>query len=138
MPNLVTGQGGRGVGACNINPGSAACPKGYQCISGQCSLNGSSTLQVTFSFDDIEDFDLHLMEPLADGGYCEIYYGNPGTPADAGVNPICQFLPNNPLCVDGGFNLPTGGIRAPRAGSTATPTQRAAAAATTPAAHPTP
>ena len=109
MPNLVTGQGGRGVGACNTNPGSPACPKGYTCNNGQCSLNSSSTLQVTLSFDDIEDFDLHLMEPLSDGGYCEIFYGNPGNNPDAGS--ICQFAPM--FCTDGGFHLPGSGNACP-------------------------
>jgi len=100
MPDLVTGQGGRGVGACSP---SAGCPKGYQCTDGQCLLNSSSTLQVTLSFDHIEDFDLHLLEPLNDGGYCEIYYGNAGTDPDAGGS-ICSLFPQ--FCRDGGLPLP--------------------------------
>ncbi|MBS2031228.1 MAG: hypothetical protein JST54_25240 [Deltaproteobacteria bacterium] len=111
MPNLVTGQGGRGVGACNTSPGAPACPKGYTCIQGQCSLNSSSTLQVTLSFDDIEDFDLHLLEPLPDGGHCEIYYGNPGNNPDSGLGQVCNLFPY--LCHDGGIGLPTGGNPCP-------------------------
>jgi hypothetical protein len=105
MPNLVTGQGGVGVGACNTNPTAAACPKGYQCIDGQCTLNSSSTLQVTLSFDNIEDFDLHVVEPLPDGGHCEIYYGNAGMPPDAGsLGGLCDLFPE--FCGDGGISLP--------------------------------
>lgn len=119
MPDLVSGQGGYNAGTCSSNPNSAACPKGYHCDNNLCVLNSSSTLQVTLSFDNIEDFDLHLLEPLGDGGYCEIYYGNPGTnpdaggftfPMDAGID--CSQFPA--FCGgDAGFGFPTGGNPCP-------------------------
>ena len=59
---------------------SAECPtKGYVCVSGQCQLRGSTgPVQVTLRFPQAEDLDLHLVEPLPDGGSCEIYYAKPG------------------------------------------------------------
>lgn len=64
------------------------CPKGYECISNQCQLRGrSGPVQVTLRFNQPEDLDLHLVEPLPDGGTCEIYYAKPG------VNPNAPPLP---------------------------------------------
>ncbi|MBL8911069.1 MAG: hypothetical protein JNM17_10290 [Archangium sp.] len=58
---------------------STECPKGYECISGLCKLRGSSgPVQITLRFNQPEDLDLHVVEPLADGGTCEIYYAQPG------------------------------------------------------------
>jgi hypothetical protein len=89
MPDLATGTSPTGTRPCNGGPESAGCPSGYSCVGGFCQLHGgSSPLQVTLSFDDNEDVDLHLREPKPSGGTCEIYYGNPGpVPAfDAGFN----------------------------------------------------
>ncbi len=107
MPDLNTGAGTTTVtGSCSD---VATCPKGYQCnAQKRCALNTSDTLQVTLSFDNIEDFDLHVIEPLGDGGTCEIYYGNPGAPpADAGGFNVCTLFPY--LCTDAGFIFGAGG-----------------------------
>jgi hypothetical protein len=64
------------------------CPKGYECVSGLCRLRGSTgPVQVTLRFDQPEDLDLHVVEPLADAGTCEIYYAQPG------VNPTAPPPP---------------------------------------------
>ena len=53
------------------------CPRGFRCIGGQCLLNGGNgPLQVTLRWNTQEDLDLHLDEPLPDGGSCEIWYGD--------------------------------------------------------------
>ena len=102
--NAGAAAGGTTIqGSCSA---AVACPKGYQCVNGQCALHSSSTLQVTLSFDDTEDFDLHLLEPMSDGGYCEIFYGNGGSPPDAGLGDLCGFFPE--FCPDGGLPLPIG------------------------------
>ncbi|MDP3500851.1 MAG: hypothetical protein Q8S33_10980 [Myxococcales bacterium] len=55
------------------------CPRGYVCQSGRCVLRGSSgPLQVTLRFPVAEDLDLYVVEPLPDGGVCEIFYQQPG------------------------------------------------------------
>lgn len=65
------------------------CPKGYECISNQCQLRGrSGPVQVTLRFDQPEDLDLHLVEPLPDGGTCEIYYAAPGVNPNAPPPPF--------------------------------------------------
>lgn len=61
-----------------------ACPAGFTCIDGRCALNGGAgALQYTLRFPDDVDLDLHVVEPLTDGGTCEIYYGNPNRVPDA-------------------------------------------------------
>jgi hypothetical protein len=53
------------------------CQRGFRCVGGQCVLNGSNgPLQVTLRWNTQEDLDLHLDEPLPDGGSCEIWYGD--------------------------------------------------------------
>jgi hypothetical protein len=75
------------------------CSRGFVCVSGQCVLRGSSgAVQVTLRFNKPEDLDLHVVEPLPDGGSCEIYYQNPNTPAYDGGFPF-PFL-------DAGFPFP--------------------------------
>lgn len=65
------------------------CPKGYECVSNVCQLRGSTgPLQVTLRFNQAEDLDLHLVEPLPDGGTCEIYYAAPGVNPNAPPPPI--------------------------------------------------
>lgn len=65
------------------------CPtKGYECVGGICRLRGSTgPVQVTLRFNQPEDLDLHVVEPLNDGGTCEIYYAQPG------VNPTAPPPP---------------------------------------------
>lgn len=68
---------------------TAECSPGYECVSGICRLRGSTgPVQVTLRFPDPEDLDLHLVEPLADGGTCEIYYAMPGVNPNQPVIPI--------------------------------------------------
>ncbi len=65
------------------------CPQGFACIGNECILNGKGAdLQVTLRWDSTEDLDLHLDEPLTDGGICEIFYGN-----------------RNPACAAGSLDL---------------------------------
>lgn len=80
---VVWGDGGT-VGRCL--PGSTPtpmsctteCPRGFVCQGGRCVLRGSSgPLQVTLRFRDAEDLDLYVVEPLPDGGTCEIFYQQP-------------------------------------------------------------
>ncbi len=65
------------------------CPKGFTCANGQCVLNGSNgPVQVTLRFNQPADLDLYLVEPLPNGGKCEIYYGNPNTAPIPGLPPL--------------------------------------------------
>lgn len=58
---------------------TASCMEGFRCVGGQCVLNGGAgPVQVTVRWDTDTDVDLHLDEPLPDGGVCEIYYGDTG------------------------------------------------------------
>lgn len=64
---------------------TATCNEGFQCVGGQCVLNGSAgPVQVTVRWDTDTDVDLHLDEPVPGGGHCEIFYGDTG-----GVNSSC-------------------------------------------------
>ncbi len=64
------------------------CAKGYVCQGGRCVLRGSNgPVQVTLRFPVAEDLDLYVVEPLPDGGTCEIYYQQPG------VNPTPPPIP---------------------------------------------
>jgi hypothetical protein len=75
------------------------CSRGFVCESGQCVLRGSTgPVQVTLRFNKPEDLDLHVVEPLPDAGTCEIWYGNPNQPPDAGSFPFPFF--------DAGFPFP--------------------------------
>lgn len=68
---------------------STECPRGYECVSGLCKLRGSSgPVQVTLRFNQPEDLDLHVVEPLGDGGTCEIYYAQPGVNPNAPPPPF--------------------------------------------------
>ena len=65
---------------------TSECTRGYVCVNGVCKLHGSSgPVQVTLRFPVAEDLDLHLVEPLSDGGSCEIYYANRGNTPDSGI-----------------------------------------------------
>jgi hypothetical protein len=92
IPNINSGQT-QNPQPCSSNKEAAACPQGFTCINGDCILNGGAGgVQVTLSFDDDEDLDLHVREPKPNGSYCEIYYGQPG-PVDAGLPPIPIPIP---------------------------------------------
>lgn len=66
-----------------ITPCTTECPPGFFCAGNECRLNGAGAdLQVTLRWDSTEDLDLHLDEPAADGGVCEIWYAQ-RTPACA-------------------------------------------------------
>ena len=50
---------------------------GFRCVSGLCRLNGgASYLQATLRWDTSEDLDLHVIEPLVDGGTCRVFFGD--------------------------------------------------------------
>lgn len=66
---------------------TSECPRGFFCVNGLCELRGSGgPVQVTLRFPVSEDLDLHVHEPVTDGGSCEIWYGNPNF--DAGPPPF--------------------------------------------------
>ncbi|MFL5320034.1 MAG: hypothetical protein ACJ790_10305 [Myxococcaceae bacterium] len=68
---------------------SPGCAEGFVCVGGACELRGAQGgVQITLKFDQPEDLDLHVDEPLPGGGTCEIWYGDPSENPDAGgVNP---------------------------------------------------
>ncbi len=75
---LCPGPRDGGVAPCTME-----CPQGFFCSGNECILNGrGADLQVTLRWDSTEDLDLHLDEPLPDGGVCELWYGD-RTPACA-------------------------------------------------------
>jgi len=75
-----------------------SCPKGYACNSGVCVLNGrNGPVQVSLRFDQPQDLDLYVVEPV-DGGYCEIFYGNPNTPPVAIPIPLPFPIPMPKPC----------------------------------------
>jgi hypothetical protein len=62
-------------------PCTTGCQEGFHCTGGVCVLNGGNgPVQVTLRFDQPEDLDLHVVEPLPAGGSCEIYYGDSNNP----------------------------------------------------------
>lgn len=83
-----------GLEACRNNE----CRTGFVCSGGLCVLRGSAgALQVTLRFPVAEDVDLHVVEPLRDGGTCEIWYGNTNNYPDGGI-PIPIPIPLPPPC----------------------------------------
>ena len=67
---------------------SVECMPGFSCVSGTCELNGKKgNVQVTLRFLNLDDLDLHVIEPVGDAGAtCEIFYGNRGAPpVDGGI-----------------------------------------------------
>jgi hypothetical protein len=80
------GGGGGGDAGCIHHDGGNAgctteCPVGFTCVNGNCQLRGSGgAVQVTLLWDQPEDLDLHVIEPLPDGGECEIFFGNTNNP----------------------------------------------------------
>jgi hypothetical protein len=84
---------GRDAGAPACGSGNP-CMKGFECIAGQCILNGSNGLvQVTLRWNQPEDLDLYVVEPLPDGGFCEIFYGAPNVDASVPF-PLPFPIPN--------------------------------------------
>lgn len=58
-------------------PCGIECQPGFQCVAGNCILNGSrGPVQVTLRWNTDEDVDLHVLEPVPGIGPCDIYYGN--------------------------------------------------------------
>lgn len=86
--------GGAGAGFCVARtdggvPCRDECVQGFTCVGGFCQLNGGTgPVQITLRFDQITDVDLHVREPLPDGGHCEIYYGDKNLP-DSGRPSSC-------------------------------------------------
>jgi hypothetical protein len=89
------------------------CGRGFECINGQCVLRGSTgPIQVTLRFNQPEDLDLHVEEPVDAGTQCDIFYGAPNAPPDGGYLPFpCGTLPHcaaNQICINAMcVNLPT-------------------------------
>jgi hypothetical protein len=81
------------VGPQNPMQCTTECQNGFVCQGGQCVLRGSNgPLQVTLRFPVEEDLDLYVVEPLPDGGVCEIFYGQRGVNA-----PPPPFVPPFPI-----------------------------------------
>jgi len=83
------GGGGSGLDGGCIHPdgGGVAvpctteCDRGFTCLNGSCVLRGGTgDVQVTLRWDQPEDLDLHVVEPLPDAGECEIYYSDTNNP----------------------------------------------------------
>lgn len=82
------------------------CPKGYECISGVCNLRGTTgPVQATLRWSQECDLDLYLVEPLPDGGTCEIFYGDPGSDPNAPPPPIPLPFPLPKGCGKGWLDL---------------------------------
>lgn len=80
-------------------PCTSECSQGYVCINHQCYLRGSTgPVQVTLRWNQPEDLDLHLVEPLPDGGTCEIYYAKPGVNPNLPPPPFPLPFPVPPPC----------------------------------------
>jgi hypothetical protein len=93
--------GGTTGPSCNNNE---QCAHGYECLSNNCVLRGrSGPVQVTLRWGTQTDLDLYLVEPLLDGGTCEIYYQRPG-PVPC-VDPLHLGL----CLADGGSAIPIPG-----------------------------
>lgn len=81
------------------------CQRGFVCVGGQCVLRGSAgPVQVTLRFPQDEDLDLHVVEPLGDGGSCEIWYGAPNIDASIPI-PIPIPIPNRNCGAQGWLDL---------------------------------
>lgn len=91
-PPIFFNDAGQTTRCIGVDAGTMACtnecPKGFECISNVCHLRGSTgPIQVTLRWNQPQDLDLYLVEPLPNGGTCEIYYGKPG------VNPTPPPIP---------------------------------------------
>lgn len=77
----VGDAGSPDAGPCIVRPPPIACTtecqEGFACNNGQCVLNGGGgPVQVTLRWNTAEDVDLHVLEPVAGGQTCDVYYGN--------------------------------------------------------------
>ncbi|MEN9800606.1 MAG: hypothetical protein RL653_4303 [Pseudomonadota bacterium] len=69
------------------------CPRGFECLGGECVLRGQAgEVQVTLRFNQEEDLDLHVVEPQPGGSSCDIYYGNPNAPPGSNPPDPCALL----------------------------------------------
>lgn len=97
------------------------CAHGFTCVDGLCLLNGGSGgLQYTLRFGQSVDLDLHVVEPVADGGVCEVYWEQKA-PATCGANGSLD-LDSNPGCNLDNVNIENvifsrGGPGKPRSGT---------------------
>ncbi len=92
-PPIFFNDAGQTARCIPIDAGTRACtnecPKGYECLSGLCELRGrSGPVQATLRWGQQCDLDLYVVEPLPNGGTCEIYYGDPGSDPNPPPPPI--------------------------------------------------
>lgn len=108
--------GGSGSGYCLARsdagtPCTTECVHGFSCVGGRCQLNGGNgPVQITLRFPHAEDLDLHVREPLPDGGHCELYYGDKGPLPDSGTVSSCGAqgwldLDSNAACSIDNINI---------------------------------
>lgn len=87
---------------------TGSCPHGFTCVDGLCILNGfSGGIQYTLRFAQSVDLDLHVVEPLRDGGTCEVFWGDPARgerPSTCGARSSLD-LDSNAACVIDGVNI---------------------------------
>src|SRR5204863_7025808 len=79
----------------------AGCPRGYTCQDGRyCFLRGyNSAVQVTLRFNQPVDMDLHVDEPTADSGVCEVFWADPNHAFSGGCGRGSLDLDSNPSCM---------------------------------------
>lgn len=81
------------------------CARGFVCVDGACLLNGrGGGLQYTLRFGQSVDLDLHVDEPLAAGGVCEVYWSDPnrtGRPSTCGATSSLDLDSNAGCSIDG-------------------------------------
>ncbi len=110
-----------GVAPPSAQPCTDMCPHGFTCVGGFCVLNGGSGgLQYTLRFGQSVDLDLHVVEPVPDGGTCETYYGDREPTACGGFGSL--DLDSNPNCRFDNVNIENvifsrGGPGRPRSGT---------------------
>lgn len=81
------------------------CARGFACVDGLCLLNGrGGGLQYTLRFGQSVDLDLHVDEPLASGGICEVYWADPnrvGRPTTCNATSSLDLDSNAGCNIDG-------------------------------------
>ncbi len=99
----IGGCGGDRVRVPVIAKDPCKCGHGFHCAKQAdgdeiCVLNGDDgPLQITLRWSDPQDLDLHVIEPLPDGGSCEIYYLDRGQPSSCGALGLLD-LDSNASC----------------------------------------